>query len=134
MVLLLVSSATIGAAEAAPVPAPETHVLNIEFRKPVLEKARTFVHMTGKPLFRFPASGLFYTRVSTLELKALFGLEISVEVVKGAGNSRGTDACFIGIKDMKTLKKGLKRLVRKIRIEDDPKFVLIDDAEAFDPR
>jgi len=115
------------------VAAESMYVLHLAFRKPVTENARKFMIRTGKTLYRATSSGAFYTRVNERELKEIFGLEVLVTLVKGAGNSTHTAASFYKIKHPQDLKWALRALVGNVEIEDDPKFDLIDDAGEYHP-
>lgn len=110
----------------------QTYVLMVELRKPVDKNARTFLRMTGKKLYRSRSTGAFHALVSRAELKTIFGLTLTVTVAPGAGNSAHTDAAFIGIKGVLT--PSLRAFVEGVRIEDDPKFSIIDDAVEFGAR
>jgi len=107
------------------------YILKIEFKNPVDQNAKEFVHIVGKKLYHSPSQGYFYIGISKAELKSVLGLEIEVTVVKNAGNSVNRDVHFIKIKDIKKLNTKIKPFVTNLKIEDDPKFTAIDDAEEY---
>jgi hypothetical protein len=108
--------------------AEPTYVLRLSFHQPVKESARKFLRQTGKRLYRSPSTGAFYTHVGERELREIFGLEVTVTVLEGAGNSSHTAARFQKIRQPQALKPGLRALIGKVELEDDPKFELIDDS------
>ena len=108
--------------------AEPTYVLRLSFHRPVKESARKFLRQTGRRLYRSPSTGAFYTHVGERELREIFGLEVTVTVLEGAGNSSHIAARFQKIRQPQALKPGLRALIGKVELEDDPKFELMDDS------
>ena len=109
----------------------QQYPLEVDFKPPFSRNALRFIQLTGLKLFQSPRTQVFYVYVSNRELKQALGLETSVSVVRGAGNRTDSNAVFIEIKDTRTLKKEIRALVKHLRLEDDPKFSLLDDAREY---
>jgi hypothetical protein len=105
-----------------------THAVKIDFNKPALDNARAFCSASRTEVFYSAAQKYFYVKLTKTELKKRLGLELIDQVVPRAGNSTSVDIHFYGIKDMKGLKPELRPLVISLRVENDPKFEIYDDA------
>ena len=99
----------------------ETFTVVLEFRRPYRENADAFIAATGWRLYGHVEAGHLSTELSRGRLRDVLGLTFTLSVVRGAGNSKNTDAYVAKIRDPRALKAEFKPLLREVWINTDPK-------------
>jgi hypothetical protein len=102
-------------------------------RPPFVASAKQLALATRLRFFGKPSSGSLSTIVTAQELREIFGLNVVRWTVKNAGNRIGADAHRFRIEDKRLLKPGLRRLIRDIELNDDPKWALYDEDPEYTP-
>ena len=100
--------------------------IDLVFHKPIKKNIHRFYSMTKLDLYCDKND--IYILISETLLKKILGLNITSHTVRGAGNSRDTDAVFINIANPKSLKREFKKIIKRVEVIDDPKFLVYDES------